>query len=161
MTDPALTPSGSVATPGKGKPCGHCGRPIAHLRRGQRFCRSTCRTRAWDALHPRPVWEVRDWEQAKRRRDAALAQVEESGGAWGDLAMAALVRLCRGLRQAPWETYKAALLTGGLEAPHHYNAWGALVRRAVRAGLLVRVGYTTATTPASHGTEARVYRVVG
>ena len=63
--------------------------------------------------------------------------------------------------EAPWEAHKARLLIHGLCHPHHPNCWGALVRRAVKAGWLVRVGYCTASSPESHGTEMRVYKVRG
>ena len=129
-----------------------------------RYCCPAHKRQAWDDAHrPRIDPPVSDPPEARRRRDEGLARVEESGGTWQERAGAALVRLCasRAIRQAPWEDYKAALLAGGLEAPHHFNAWGAVVRRATRSGLLVRVGYTTSSAPASHGTEARIYRVVG
>ena len=80
-----------------------------------------------------------------------------------ELAGRALEEVCacaRGL-EAPWEEFKARVLLFGLGPPHHANCWGALVRKAVQAGWLTRVGYTTASSPESHGTEMRIYRVRG
>lgn len=90
--------------------------------------------------------------------------MEGSGGDWMELAADDLQFFCRcnqGPGGVPWEDIKDALLVNGLRHPHHPNCWGALERRAVKAGWLVRVGYCTASSPESHGTEMRVYKVRG
>lgn len=138
--------------------CAGCGKIVARPKRGQRFCCGTCRYAVWDLKHPRKGAE------AARRRDAGLARVEESGGDWMEEAGEELEELCACTTPgwaAPWEDFKADLLKRGLRHPHHPNCWGGLVLRAVKAGWLFRAGYTKATSPQSHGTEMRIYRVRG
>jgi len=141
-------------------PCAGCGGKIPRPRPNKRFCSDDCRWQAWDREHPRAN---RDTAEASRRRDEGIARVEENAGAWLEDAGEALGRLVETFpgKEAPWDHLKALLLVGGLRKPHHPNAWGGLVRRAVKAGWLTRVGYTTASSPQSHGTEMRVYRVRG
>lgn len=138
--------------------CAGCGGEIVRPKSNKRFCTDDCRWRAWDRAHPR-----KGRTEATRRRDEGIARVEENSGAWLEDAGAALEKLVADMpgQECPWEGFKAILLGEGLRPPHHPNCWGALVRRAVKAGWLVRVGYCTASSPESHGTEMRVYRVRG
>lgn len=93
-------------------------------------------------------------------RDAALTQV-------GDNAESANSFMSRGLREidrlpaGEWTGEEVReYLTRLYVAPHHPNAWGALIAKAVRDGLLVTTGERRAMRgPRSHGRRTDVYRV--
>lgn len=40
----------------------------------------------------------------------------------------------------------------------HGSAWGAVIKQAVKAGIIVKVGYRTTRRPSANGREVRVYR---
>lgn len=138
--------------------CAGCGGEIVRPKSNKRFCTDDCRFKAWDREHPR---KGSPKAEAARRRDEGLARVEEHGGDWMEEAGEVLEKLVAEMsgEVCPWEGFKAILLGEGLRKPHHPNAWGMLVRRAVKAGWLKRVGYCIASSPESHGTEMRIYRV--
>lgn len=93
-------------------------------------------------------------------RDAALEQVgdnAEEATSFMTLGLAAIGRLPAG--EYTGEDVRDRL-TGLGVVPHHPNAWGALVSKAVRDGLLVPTGERRAMRgPRSHARRTDVYRV--
>jgi hypothetical protein len=94
---------------------------------------------------------------AKELRDEALARVEVNSGGWSFLAMAAVANIPGGWRGSG-EALRLHLLANGLEQPHHHNAWGSVVRNAVRRGLLRETGRVVhMRTPKSHARRTPEY----
>lgn len=47
-----------------------------------------------------------------------------------------------------------------IPAPNDKRAWGKIVTRASREGLIVKIGYAATSNPLAHGTPATVWRKV-
>lgn len=57
------------------------------------------------------------------------------------------------------EAIRVILVGKGIK-PHHPNAWGILVRQAVKLGLLIETGlYTKMTDVRSHARKTQIYRI--
>src|SRR5215472_10718968 len=67
---------------------------------------------------------------AKAARDAALERVLWAGGRWKDVALRYISLLRRGWR-GTGEQLRLAMLRNGCPFPHHHNAWGAVINRAI------------------------------
>jgi hypothetical protein len=94
---------------------------------------------------------------AKAARDEALERVTESGGDWQDRALLMLRRLPPGF-EGTGEAFRLRLITDGLDKPHHHNAWGALIRHAIRLGHLQDTGKMAhMRTVRSHARKTPVY----
>lgn len=86
-------------------------------------------------------------------RDEALAAVLKEP--WSSVALRALHGLPSG--DYTGEDIRLRLIEE-VGAPHHHNAWGALIMNAVRSGLLVAIGtYRHMKTTKSHGRKTPVY----
>jgi hypothetical protein len=99
-----------------------------------------------------------DWLQATKRRDAALAQVEANSEGWVDRATDSMPRAIRDLLE-PFipEDVKLKLIPIVGE-PHHFNCWGAVIRKGKKRGYLVRVdGTGHSKLPATNATEVPLY----
>lgn len=91
-------------------------------------------------------------------RDAALEVVAEN-------AEDATQFMSRGLRaiaalsgEYTGEDVRRCLTAAGV-TPHHHNAWGALIRSAIKSGLLVPTGrYVRMTAVRSHARATQVLR---
>lgn len=95
---------------------------------------------------------------AKQARDAGLAQV--SRGPFLAAAITAIGKLPSNLL-VTGEDIRVRLIQAGI-VPHHHNAWGAVVKRAVEHGYLVPTGqYRHMRTERSHARKTPLYRVVG
>lgn len=84
------------------------------------------------------------------RRDEAIARVvanaDEREPGWPDRAYAALLRFCEQERN-PFiieEAREWAEARGFITPPHDHRAWGAIVQRAARAGVVLKDGYAPA-----------------
>ena len=90
-------------------------------------------------------------------RDRALARVSGHSGEWMPRAMIALEWLPAG--QLTGEDIRLRLIHQ-VGAPHHHNAWGALIRHGIKGGLLVATGeYRKMITLKSHARKTPVYRI--
>lgn len=105
-----------------------------------------------------------DPEEGRRRRDAALARVEENAGeTWMALAWQALLDV---LEEAPMEFTSERvreLLTerGQWPPPNAPQASGAIMTKARKAGLIVDTGrYTTSVYASSNNMPKRIWRKV-
>jgi len=96
-------------------------------------------------------------EPAKEQKNLAIKQVAENAGAWMDQALSAM-RFLSKRRQWTGEDIRLTLeMTVG--SPHHHNAWGSLILRAIRDKLIIPTGrYVPMKTGKSHARKTPVYR---
>lgn len=96
-----------------------------------------------------------DLFSAAGARDAALEQVADNAGPiFMARAQAAIAKL-----YGEWtgEDIRLALLRAGI-IPHHHNAWGAVISKAVKRGMLVPTGrWVGMKTTRSHARRTPVY----
>ncbi len=106
--------------------------------------------------------DERDPAPAVADRDAALEQVAENA----EVAASFMSRGLAAIAQLPagdWtgEDVRDRLTAAGI-VPHHPNAWGALVSKAVRDKLLTPTGERRPMRgPRSHARRTDVYRAAG
>ena len=101
--------------------------------------------------------EQPDLFAALQARDELLKQVAANAGSWmaGGLGMIAALREWSGTAEA----LRLHLQRMGLNPPHHHNAWGALIKKAISGGYLVPTGrYAHMATVKSHGRRTPIYR---
>ncbi len=93
---------------------------------------------------------------AEKNRDAAIDQVS---GSWTDLATAKFDSVKNSLpEKLTGEDIRLELTKLGLLAPHHHNAWGALIMKLVRSERLLGTNeYVSMKDPKSHARRTRVY----
>ena len=99
-------------------------------------------------------------DAAIKARDRALKSVADNSEDWMEKALEALKYLST---RREWTGEDIRLLIskpGIVGAPHHHNAWGALINTAVRRKLIVATGrYESMKTTKSHARKTPVYRV--
>lgn len=95
--------------------------------------------------------------EAERLRDEALARILENAGFGWRFNVINEVSLLSG-REMSGEEIRSHCEGLGL-VPHHYNAWGSVIRLMVTSGKLIDIGSSLGTTPQSHARRVRVYRV--
>jgi len=96
-------------------------------------------------------------EPAKEQKNLAIKQVADNAGDWMHQALSAM-RFLSKRRQWTGEDIRLILeMTVG--RPHHHNAWGALVNRAIQEKLIIPTGrYVPMKTGKSHARKTPVYR---
>lgn len=96
-------------------------------------------------------------EEAIRRRDAGIKQVQRGSVDWSYQAKVCVQALPQ---HSEWTGEDIRLhVTKQVGPPHHHNAWGALVRSLVTSGVLVATGeWRRMQTPKSHARQTPVYR---
>src|SRR5215207_2765105 len=99
-----------------------------------------------------------DLLDALAARENALEQVTANANGW----MATALSFVSGLYR-PWEgtaeDLRLHIVALGCPAPHHHNAWGALVMTARRKGLLTETGrMANMRTKKSHARRTPVYQ---
>jgi len=100
-----------------------------------------------------------DLFDAREARDRAVEQVSHNAGRWVDRALEMVSRVIPPRAEVTSEEIRFALTDNGLEAPHHYNAWGALTVAAVKRGLLVDTGRLGQMRgPKSHARRTPIWR---
>lgn len=100
-----------------------------------------------------------DYAESQRAKESSLALVAENAGPWTDDARAYLKKWCaeREGHEVTGEDVRLALTQAGL-VPHHPNAWGSLIRIAVKDGLLGHSGnWRPMQAVKSHGRMTPVY----
>lgn len=100
------------------------------------------------------------FSQAKRARDAALAQVlEHAGESWRNDA-ARLIRERLAGQEVLAEKFRVLCEANGIR-PHHCNAWGGLTAALAKAGVIEDTGRVEKSRdPRSHARRQPVWRVV-
>lgn len=93
---------------------------------------------------------------AEAYRDEALAKTASNNEDWMDAGMAVIRRLRTGTR---WTGEDLRLCLGPrIGKPSHHNAWGALIMKARRSGLLIPTGrLLNMQTPKSHARATMEY----
>jgi hypothetical protein len=100
-----------------------------------------------------------DLFSAKSERDKALDSVSAHAGEWMDIARDAMEALPSG-STGTFEEFRLTLVHGGLDKPHHHNAWGSLARICIARGILIFTGvHRNMKTPKSHARKSPVYRL--
>lgn len=99
-----------------------------------------------------------DFAASKAARDEALQRVTAHAGTeFMKVGLEAIARLPIG--DVTGEHIRVTLIGKNIR-PHHPNAWGALVRSAVKLGLLIETGlYTKMTDVRSHARRTAIYRL--
>ena len=102
-----------------------------------------------------------DFEAARARRDAGMASslehAESDVPGWGDHAYA-LLRQFACLQDQPWtcEQFRPWAYSRGLAKPDEERAFGPVTQRAIRDGVIARVGYAPAAS--SNGSPKPQYQ---
>lgn len=100
-----------------------------------------------------------DPEKARKARDEAMKRVGQNAGSWRGNALVALSLLEKGYTGTA-EDIRIRLIMKGLEPPHHHNAWGELIRTAIKIGKLIPTGQRKQMKLAkSHARMTPVYRI--
>lgn len=94
-----------------------------------------------------------DLEDAIKERDAALASVAANAGSWMERGLEAIGALPKSFTG----TAEEIRLEIKVPPPHHHNAWGALIRVAVKRGLLAEIGMGQMKTKRSHARRTPLY----
>lgn len=96
-------------------------------------------------------------EPAKEQKNLAIKQVAINAGDWMDQALAAM-RFLSKRREWTGEDIRLTLVPI-VGHPHHHNAYGALISRAIREKLIIPTGrYVPMKTGKSHARKTPVYR---
>ena len=102
-----------------------------------------------------------DEPTAKQERDVALAQVGANAGTWLGMALMRL-RIYQSGTEGTAEQFRLWLLRDGLPAPHHHNAWGAMIKRAQDKNILRKTGkHAHMSTRKSHARMTPVLVRIG
>ena len=100
-------------------------------------------------------WPGPDLFEAQQAQREALEQVAKNSGNFMTWAYMAVQRLPVGLWTG--EEVRLALEAGDIR-PHHHNAWGALISKCVKDGLLKPTGrYLPMRTKKSHARKTPEY----
>lgn len=94
---------------------------------------------------------------AERGAAAAARSAERVHPGWGELAYETLVAFARSRDRFMVEDLRAHATEAGLPPPPDSRAWGLVVRRAMRAGIIRRIGYEPGRNPACHGRPTAVW----
>lgn len=95
---------------------------------------------------------------AKLARDDALKRVNDNAGDWMDKALAAVVLLKSG-ELMTGEDIRVAIVDDVGE-PHHHNAWGAMIKNAMKQRLVVPTGkWRPMKLKQSHARVSPIYRI--
>lgn len=96
--------------------------------------------------------------EARTERDDAIGRVSANAGNWMQRARISVRALPSGW-EGTGEDIRLQLVNGGLEPPHHHNAWGALINWCVKAEVLEWTGrIRNMRTRRSHARSTKVYR---
>jgi hypothetical protein len=102
---------------------------------------------------------------AQQARDdgiaVAVAHAERVEPAWAETAFQALSDYCRAHHGQRITTPGIRAALPGVSKPPHLRAWGGVIQRASKAGLLVKVGYDQATEPHVHCSIVTAWRIRG
>ena len=98
---------------------------------------------------------------AEEERDKALEQIVTKAGEYVPQALRQIRYLFQD--RPEWEATGEdirLLVEKVIGQPHHPNAWGAIIRMALKEGIISRTGeWRQMRTPKSHARQTPVYRV--
>lgn len=103
--------------------------------------------------------------QAEHLRDQGIEGAYQHALAfestWGDDAYRLLLAFIAQHRSASFMTEDAReWCRGKVSEPPHQRAWGHVIRRAAKAGKVVKDGYSQCKDPGQHRTPATLWRIV-
>lgn len=90
-------------------------------------------------------------EKAIERKDAGISssasRANESSPGWADRAYSYMVKFAS-LTESPWtvEQFRHWAMSNGLDKPVEERAYGAVTMRALRHGVMVRIGFAPAAS---------------
>lgn len=95
---------------------------------------------------------------AREARDAAMDRVQGNAGQDWNAAALSSIGSVSGLVTGEDIRLHVEAIIG---APHHHNAWGAVIRQAIKGGIISRTNmYRQMKTKKSHARITPVYQVV-
>jgi len=97
------------------------------------------------------------FQLAEQGAGAALAHAELMYESWGDHAYAILLDIAAGRRPFRTEEVRAAAEERGLPNPPSARAWGGVIKRAVHAGKIFRVGFAACDNPKAHACSVSIW----
>lgn len=101
--------------------------------------------------------DQRDLFGGMKARDEGMARVSANGGDWTARAITYIARIPKGF-MGTGQDFKLRAFDDGLDSPHHHNAWGAVIRTAIRKGLIRGTGlYGHTVVKASHARVIPIY----
>lgn len=89
----------------------------------------------------------------------SLAHADKVNDGWSDLAYGFLVKFIKGHRQFTNEEIRSAS-KGIVPEPPSNCAWGGVMVRAKRSGIIEKAGYVTSKNPARHCAPVSVWVVI-
>lgn len=101
-----------------------------------------------------------DVQAVRDVRDEAISRVEAPAAPWVAVALDTLRRLAVRHATLTSDDVWAELDREGVPRPGEGRAMGAVMKRAMKEGLIVPAGFTQGTDPKHHGDVMRVYRTV-
>ena len=100
----------------------------------------------------------RDMFSARRARDDAIESVTRNSADWMQSALVAISKIQRGTEVIGEDI--RIMIRDKVGDPHHHNAWGALIKSAIRNGLLIQTDrFRQMKTTKSHARVSRIYRL--
>ena len=96
--------------------------------------------------------------EALSERDKAIQKVSINSGNWIQRARAMLRSVIKPGWEGTGEDIRLELLKAGLPAPHHHNAWGALIKSVVPKHFIPTGKFRHMRTKKSHARQTIVYR---
>jgi|TARA_B100001964_G_C14031867_1_gene508649 hypothetical protein len=102
-------------------------------------------------------------KKSMRNRDIGIKQsldnANEKEPFWSEEALEYLKRYPHVSFMA--EQVRVWAYANGLRLPPHNRAWGGVINKASKAGLIIHSGYSNVTNPKAHSTPASVWTKVG
>ncbi len=105
------------------------------------------------------ITDLFEADVAKELRDEGLLTVYQKAKPWSDTAFKALLDLRSGNDLSTFTGEDLRLrIAKKIGNPHHPNAWGALIMKAVKRGIIINTGkYVSMRKPSSHARRNPVY----
>lgn len=89
--------------------------------------------------------------------ETAARHAEEVSSGWSDRALSFLIIYAKSHLRIMGEGVRAAS-KGIVDQPPHLRAWGSVMMRASRAGLIEKAGYVQVENPKAHRANAALWR---
>lgn len=94
---------------------------------------------------------------ARDGMDRAVKHADQIDLKWSEKAMSALCRFIN-THNGPFQAEDVRRFAVNVPPPPSLRAWGSVIVKAARLGLIEAIGYETVSNPLAHSTPARVWR---
>lgn len=106
-----------------------------------------------------------DADAGAKLRDAGMQRAIDHadrvhGGTWAENAYSLLLSYASGRSEFLAEDYRAAAIAAGLPTPPDLRAFGAVMVRAARSGVIRRIGFGTVKNKRAHRSICTIWGVV-